>query len=97
MHCKALRINTKKGTPPAAPISHWRELVQWCVVALFFLATLAPSSHAGVEEAPGATATPGTKGQDLIAYVMGGTLDEATSTYSLSCTGWNCLETCPII
>ncbi|PYL86159.1 MAG: hypothetical protein DMF17_06570 [Verrucomicrobia bacterium] len=97
MHCKALRINTKKGTPPAAPISHWRELVQWCVVALFFLATLAPSSHAGVEESPGATATPGTKRQDLIAYAMGGTLEKATSTYSPSWTGWNLLDDRPII
>src|SRR5438876_2209199 len=97
MHCKALRINTKKGTPPAAPISHWRELVRWYVVALFFLATVAPCSHAGPEESPASTASPGTKRQDLVAYAMGGSLEKATSTYSPSWTGWNLLDDRPTI
>lgn len=93
MLCKAPRTNTKKGTPPAT-ISHWRELVWSGAVALFFLATVAPCSQASPEESPAATATPGTKRQDLIAYAMGGSLEKATSTYG-DWTGWNLLDDRP--
>lgn len=97
MHCRAPRTNTKKRSPAIATVWHRRDLVRWCVVALFLLATVARWSRAAVEESPSVTATPGMKRQDLIAYAMGGSFEKATSTYSPSWTGWNLLDDRPTI
>ena len=60
-------------------------------VALFFLASFAPSSPVRSQESE-ATAAPNAKRQDLIAYAMGGSFEKSTSSYGEPWTGWSLLD-----